>query len=62
MNDGQVRHLAKIMPSLVNNLWWDIVMDDWNLDENSIASDSKCNNVNLQSPQQIYKEWQIMLG
>ena len=23
-------------PSLVNNLWWDIIMDDWNMDEKSL--------------------------
>ena len=33
MDDGWVHALAKTLPSLVNNLWWKIVMDDSNLDE-----------------------------
>jgi hypothetical protein len=28
-----VHMLAKTLPSLVNNLCWNIVMDAWNLDE-----------------------------
>ena len=32
MMDG-VHPLAKILPSLVSNLWWNTVMGDWNLDE-----------------------------
>ena len=36
MDDGRVHPLAKTLPSLVNNLWWNIVMDDWNLDEKSL--------------------------
>ena len=31
-------------------------------DENDLVSDNNCNPVNLESPQKIYKEWQIMLG
>ena len=37
MNDGWVYPLVKIPPSLVSNLWWNIVMDSWNLDEKSLA-------------------------
>ena len=33
MDDGRVHLLAKTLPSLVSNLWWNMVMDDWNLDE-----------------------------
>ena len=32
-DDGWVHPLAKTLPSLVNNLWWNIIMDDWDLDE-----------------------------
>jgi hypothetical protein len=39
--------LAKTLPSLLNNLWWNIVMDDWNLDENHLVSDNNGNIVNL---------------
>ena len=35
IDDGWVHPLVKTLPSLVNNLWWDIVTDDWNLDEKS---------------------------
>ena len=33
MDGGCVQPLAKTLPSLVNNMWWNIVMDDWNLDK-----------------------------
>ena len=33
MDDGWVHPLAKPLPSLVSNLWWTIMMDNWNLDE-----------------------------
>ena len=32
-----VHPLPKTLPSLVNNLWWNVVMDDWNLDEKSLG-------------------------
>ena len=28
---------SKTLPSFVSNLWWDIVMDDWKLDEKSLG-------------------------
>ena len=31
-------------------------MDDKNLDEKSLVSDSNCNTLNLQSPKKLYKE------
>ena len=34
MDDGWVHPLAKTLPSLVSNLRWNIVTDDWKLDEN----------------------------
>ena len=37
MDDGWVRPLAKTLPSLVGNLWWNIFMDEWNLDEISLG-------------------------
>ena len=36
MDDGGVYALAKTLPSLAYNLWWNIVMDDC-LDENTIG-------------------------
>ena len=33
MDDGWVHPLAKTLPSLLNYLWWNIVMGDWNVDE-----------------------------
>ena len=48
-DDERVHPLAKTLPPLVNNLWWNIVMDAWNLDENHLASDNNYNIVeNLQ--------------
>ena len=37
MDGGKVHPLAKAIPSFVSNLWWNIVMDDWDLDVKSIA-------------------------
>jgi len=37
IDDGWVHPLAQSLPSLVNNLWWNIVMDDWNLNEESLG-------------------------
>ena len=36
VDDDWVHPLAQTLPSLVNNLRWNIVMDDWNLDENPL--------------------------
>ena len=33
MDDGHVHPLAKTLPSHVNNLWWNVIMDGWILDE-----------------------------
>ena len=33
MTMDEFRKLAKTLPSLVGNLWLNIVMNDWNLDE-----------------------------
>ena len=40
-DDGWIHPLAKTMPSLVNNLWWNIVMDVWSLDDESLG-DRQC--------------------
>ena len=37
MDDGWVHPLAKTLPSLVSNFWWNIVMGDGNLDEKSVG-------------------------
>ena len=37
VDDGWVHPLAKPLPSSVCNLWWNIVMDAWNLDEKSLG-------------------------
>jgi hypothetical protein len=37
VDNGWVHPLAKTLPSLVNNLWWNIVTDDWNFDEKHIG-------------------------
>ena len=48
LDDKWVHLLAKTLCSLVNNLWWNIVMDDWNLDEkNHLVSESNCNTLNV---------------
>ena len=54
MDDGWVHSLAKTLPSLISNLWWTIVMDDWNLDENPLSKSI--------IPQIFSKEILIMLG
>ena len=37
MDDGWVHPLANTFPSLVNNLWWNIVMKDWKLDDKPLG-------------------------
>jgi len=37
MDDGWVHPLAKTLPSLISNLFWNVVMDDWNLNEESLG-------------------------
>ena len=46
MEDGWVHPLAKTLPPLVTNLWWNIVMDDWNLDEKHLVSESNFSTIN----------------
>ena len=47
MDDDEFINLAKTLPSLLSNLSWNIVMDDWNLDENHLLRDINCNTLNL---------------
>ena len=35
---GWVHPLAKTLPSFLNNFWWNVVMDDWNVDANQLVS------------------------
>ena len=37
MDDEWVHPLVKTLPTLVNKLWWNIVMDDWILDGKTLA-------------------------
>ena len=37
MDYGWVHPLVKTLPSFVINLWWNIVMDTWNLDEKTLG-------------------------
>ena len=52
MDDGWIRLLAKTLPCLVSRSWWNVVVDDWNLDEKPLGqSDSNCNNRKVSIPQ-----------
>ena len=62
MHDGWFAPLPKTLTSLVKILWQNIVMDDWNLDEKSISKRQQFQNSKFIIPQNIYEEWQIMLG
>ena len=62
MDDGWVHLMAKTLPSLVNNLWWDIFMDNWLLDEKSLGKWQELQHHKSIMPQESYKEWQIILG
>ena len=62
MDDGWVHPLAQSLPSLINNMGWNIVMDDSNLDENHLVSDSKLQHCKSIIFPRNYKEWQMMLG
>ena len=62
MDDGWVHPLAKTLPSLVTNLWWNIVMDDWHLDEKPLGKWQRLLHRKSKLPKMFYKEWQTMLG
>ena len=60
MNDGRVHPLAwKVLPSLINNLWWSIIMDDQDLDKKSLGKWQYMQHYKSIIPQRIYKVWQI---
>jgi hypothetical protein len=62
MDDGWVHPLAKTIPSLVRNLWWIIVMDDWKLDAKVLGKWHQLQYNKSIIPPKDYKEWQRMLG
>ena len=62
VDDRWVHPLAKTLPSLVNNLWWNSVMGDWNLDEKSLGKWQYLQHCKSLIPPKIYKEQQTMLG
>ena len=62
MDDGWVHPLANTLPSLVNNLWWNIVMHDWNLGEKSLDKWQVIATLSIYNPPKFYKQWQTMLG
>jgi hypothetical protein len=62
MDDEWVQWLAKTLPPLVSNLWWNIVMDDEILINNQFVIENISNTMNLESLPKVYKEWQIILG
>ena len=61
MDDGWVHPLAKTLSSLVNNLWWNIVMVACNMDEKTLSKWQYLQHNKSAIPQMIYMEWQIML-
>ena len=61
-SNGWVHPLAKTLPCFSSNLWWNIITDDWNLDENLLAKWQKLQHCDSVIPKKIDKEWQVMLG
>ena len=55
-------HWPKPYLSLISNLWCNIAMDDWNLDEKSPGKGHQLQHHKSITLPKIYKEWQIMLG
>ena len=45
------------LPSLVNNLWWNVVMDGWNFDEKSLGKGQQLQHCKSIIPP---KDWQGM--
>ena len=62
MDDGGVHLLAKILPSLINNLWWNIVIDDWTLDEKTLCKWQSLQHCKYIIPEKFYNDRQIMLA
>ena len=61
MDDGWVHPLAKTLPSIVSNLWWSIVMDNWHLDEKSLGKWQYWQHYKSVIPPKNYKDRQKML-
>jgi hypothetical protein len=40
MDDGWVHSLTKTLLYLANNLWWNIIMNDWNWTKNHLVCES----------------------
>ena len=57
MDDGRVHPLARTPPSHVINLWWNIVIDDWNMNEKSLGQWQIPQHCKPITPSKIYKEW-----
>ena len=62
MDDGRVHPLAKSLPSLVSNLWWDVVVDDWNLDEEAFGYWQYLKHCESIIPQNFTRNDKKMLG
>ena len=62
MDDERVHSLAKSLPSLFSNLWWNIAMDDQNLDEKSLGKQHQLHHCKPTIPLEYYKEWQNNVG
>ena len=64
MDDEWGHPLAKSLPSLISNLWWNIIMDNWKLDEKSLDKWQYLQNYKSipSPPQQNFKEWRINVG
>ena len=44
-----------------SNLWWNIVMDAWNLDDKALGKWQVIATLQVYNPYKIYKEWQKWL-
>ena len=56
MDDEWVCSFVKTLPSLVNNLWWNIIMDDGNVDKNSLGKWQQLQQCKYVIIQKNYKE------
>ena len=61
MDDGWLHPLAKTQFAIVNNLWWIIVMDNWNLDETSLGKWQWWQHCKSIITLNNYKDWQHLV-
>ena len=54
MDDGWVHPLAKTLPSLVNNVWWIVVIIDWDVDAISLGKWQSLRHCETLSPPQFF--------